>query len=403
MDEKSLHLHTLENLHSALDHFDTSFIVSNKLFRLALVSEILDTTCLFEQLYCAWTKKLPFGENADADVDFEYWKSYKNWDGFLEKAQQNACIDDADMDLGNGLTTNDIKEKRRKTYSKNLYAAFRHAKYTDGKSVNEFLKIIDKDRCGSITYGNIVFGAIQHLLLVLSKINDLLHNPPDDLLSRYCEQQKERFRNECQEALSNVRRICSGSYSNRRKVNLLKELCDNLKAGLSNSRLLQLIGGEFTKYDIADYKRLYDKDSMSDDEILMELSLKELMDEYNRGNTKHVNMLLFHNRNLISRDAVCSFIVYAETLPILREKISLLDNVHEVHPASSSNSDIAEVILQNTIAVKENTKALESLAMKPTIQTTHYYESGATHDDKSKTLQVELRDTADLPLLQDKQ
>lgn len=144
MYEKSLHLHTLENLRSALDHFDTSFIVSNKLFRLALVSEIIDTTCLFEQLYCAWTKKLPFGENADADVDFEYWKSYNNWDGFLEKAQQNACIDDADMDLGNGLTTNDIKEKRRKTYNKNLNSAFKHAKYVEGKTVSEFFKNIEK-------------------------------------------------------------------------------------------------------------------------------------------------------------------------------------------------------------------------------------------------------------------
>lgn len=401
MDEKSLHLHTLENLHSALDHYDTSFIVSNKLFRLALVSEILDTTCLFEQLYCAWCKKLPFGENADADVDFEYWKSYNNWDEFLEKAQQNACIDDADMDLGNGLTTNDIKEKRRKTYSKNLYSAFKHAKYVEGKTVSEFFKNIEKDKYGSITYGNIVFGAIQHLLLILSKINDLLQKPSDDLLLKYSEQQKERFLNECQEAVSNVQRICDGSYSNRRKINLLKEYRDKLKTELSNSKLLELIGNEFTKYDIEDYRSQHGKNSMTDDEIRTELSLNELMDEYNSGKIANINMLLFKNRRLISRTAVCSFFVYAEILPILKKKMNLLDKEQEKNPKLSFDSAIATAIQQNTDAVKENTKALESLSLKPTIQATHYYESGATHEDKSKTLKVMHRETADTPLLQE--
>ena len=41
---KSEYLETLEKLQNALTQFDMSFGVSNRIFRLALVSEILDTT-----------------------------------------------------------------------------------------------------------------------------------------------------------------------------------------------------------------------------------------------------------------------------------------------------------------------------------------------------------------------
>ena len=221
------------------------------------------------------------------------------------------------------------------------------------------------------------------------------------MLLKYDEQQKERFFNECQEAVSNVQRICDGSYSNRRKINLLKEYRDKLKTELSNSNLLELIGNEFTKYDIADYRNQYEKNSMTDDEIRTELTIDELMKEYNSGNIANINMLLFKNRRLTSRTAVCSFFVYAEILPILKKRIDMLGKEHEQNPKLSFDSAIATAIQQNTDAVKENTKALESLSLKPTIQATHYYESGATHEDKSKTLQVTHREMADTPLLKD--
>ena len=103
--DKSTHLITLENLRSALSNFDMSFGVSNKLFRLAIVSEILDTACLFEQLYDAWNQRLPYGEGPDADVDFVYWKDINTWGDLLDNAQQNLCIDNYSLDLGNGQSS----------------------------------------------------------------------------------------------------------------------------------------------------------------------------------------------------------------------------------------------------------------------------------------------------------
>ncbi len=73
MAEKSIHLGTLEKLQFALRDFDMSFSTSNKLFRLAIVSEIIDTIGLFEQLAEDWKENLPFGERPDADIDFDYW------------------------------------------------------------------------------------------------------------------------------------------------------------------------------------------------------------------------------------------------------------------------------------------------------------------------------------------
>ena len=89
--DKSVHLVTLEKLRTALSSFDMSFGVSNKLFRLAIVSEILDTTCLFEQLLESWKQRLPFGEGPDADVDFDYWKDMSIWSELQSNAQQNVC------------------------------------------------------------------------------------------------------------------------------------------------------------------------------------------------------------------------------------------------------------------------------------------------------------------------
>ena len=73
MAERSIHLETLLKLQSALEMFDMSFSTSNKLFRLALVSEMIDTAGLFEQLAEDWKDNLPYGEGPALDVDFEYW------------------------------------------------------------------------------------------------------------------------------------------------------------------------------------------------------------------------------------------------------------------------------------------------------------------------------------------
>lgn len=327
MEEKSLHFLALERLQSALDNFDTSFIVSNKLFRLALVSEILDTTCLFEQLYNAWSEKLPLGEGPDVDVDFQYWKSLNQWNNLIDNAQQNVCINDVTYSLGNGMTSDDISGNKRKNFKKNLTAAFKHADFSDGKIVADFLTWVEADKSGSLTYGNILFGALQSLLSILNKINNLLGNPPSELLKDYCVQQKERFATEYERARNHINQICTASYPIKRKQNQLRGYCDDLKESLVKSEFLYLIGGDFTKYDIDDYRAQTGNQNLSDDEVISELILDEVLSEYNGGRFNRLNNFLYRNRKELSKNAVSAFFVYAELLPLLESKICEYENI----------------------------------------------------------------------------
>ena len=180
--DKSVHLVTLEKLQTALSSFDMSFGVSNRLFRLAIVSEILDATCLFEQLLESWKQRLPFGEGPDADVDFDYWKDMSIWSELQSNAQQNVCIDNYPLDMGNGLSSEDLRGKRRKSFTKNLKAALKSSNYADSANVVEFAKMLANDNSGMMTFGNMVFSAIHSLHSVLDEIQSFLDNPPEELL-----------------------------------------------------------------------------------------------------------------------------------------------------------------------------------------------------------------------------
>lgn len=354
MEEKSLHLLALERLQSALDNFDTSFIVSNKLFRLALVSEVLDTTCLFEQLHNAWSVRLPLGQGPDYDVDFNYWKSLDNWNSLIENAQQNVCINDATYSLGNGMISDELARNKKKSFKKNLTSAFKHAQFTGGDIVTDFLKWVENDKSGSLTYGNILFGAIESLICILNKINRLLENPPQELLEDYCIQQKSQFDAEYADARTHIDHIVSSSYPIKRKQNLLRGNYDDLKDELINSGFLNFVGGEFNKYDIEDFRRQNNNQSLSDEKVVLYLKLEEILKEYKESNFERLNYYLYHRRKELTRSAIASFFVYAEIVPLLEAKICEYENImsnnagsYNEHNNSSQSSNFQFVIHEN--------------------------------------------------------
>ena len=373
MEEKSLHLQTLERLKSALESFDTSFILSNKLFRLALVSEILDASCMFEQLYNSWSEKLPIGEGPDADVTFELWKEYSQWKSLVDNAQQAISLDDITIVFGNGLSTNDITGNRRKSYRKNLSTVLRQNNASAEKNVLEFFKILESDNASMLTYGNMIFGALQVLLAILSKINRLLNNPPEALLASYTHQQKERFSQECSDALSHINQICSSSLPSKRKCNQLREYCDQLKEKLIESGFLIALENEFTKYDIDDYRnQIGDKES-SDEAIKNELALSDLIADYKEGKFHALNPYLFNKRRELSRESICSFFVYAEMTPVLRQKIVSYSSecssknetktiVNEKYPFVKKQ-DGAEIIIEKIKNYQEGKDSPKDLCM----------------------------------------
>ena len=149
MAEKSIHLGTLEKLQYALRDFDMSFSTSNKLFRMAIVSELIDTVGLFEQLAEDWKINLPFGDGPDADVDFDYWADWTTWENLHCRAMQNECVDGLPISLGNGRTSDDLKRRKKSIYTKDYNAIFKSARYEGKDTAVEFMKFLLDDKTGT--------------------------------------------------------------------------------------------------------------------------------------------------------------------------------------------------------------------------------------------------------------
>ena len=313
--DKSTHLITLENLRSALSNFDMSFGVSNRLFRLAIVSEILDTACLFEQLFDAWSQRLPYGEGPDADVNFEYWKDIATWKELVVNAQQNLCIDTYPLDLGNGQSSEDIRGNRRKSYGKYLKTALKYAKYTDSQNVSEFARLIGNDKTGMMTFGHMVFNAVHSLHNVLGKIEVLLNNPPQELFNNYYDQQRERFADEIDQAMQKTKDIMHESIVEKRKVNRLKEMKDCIIDALRESGFLADLKTAYTHYDIEDYRDDNNCPNLPDDIVPENLVLEDLLTDDMQLDRKKIAKHIYEHRKTLSRDTIASFYIYAEVIP----------------------------------------------------------------------------------------
>ena len=373
--DKSTHLITLENLRSALSNFDMSFGVSNRLFRLAIVSEILDTSCLFEQLFDAWSLRLPFGEGPDADVNFEYWKDLTTWKELLDNAQQNLCIDTYPLDLGNGLSSEDIRGNRRKNYAKNLKAALRSAKYGDIQNVTDFAKLIANDKSGMMTFGNMVFNAVRTLHTVLGKIEELLNNPPKELFQNYYEQQRERFTDEIDSAMQRIKDIMHESIAERRKINRLKEMRDDIVSKLRESGFLTDLKGTYTHYDIEDYRADNNCPELTDEFVLERLVLEDLLTDDMQLDRKKIAKHIYEHRKTLSRETIAIFFIYAEVTPEIERLLGVLkdfDTKHDVKEDKQGND--SALVLSLTFEKREDAikllQNLEGLEFFDSINTT---------------------------------
>ena len=345
--DKSTHLITLENLRSALSNFDMSFGVSNRLFRLAIVSEILDTSCLFEQLFDAWSLRLPFGEGPDADVNFEYWKDLTTWKELLDNAQQNLCIDTYPLDLGNGQSSEDIRGNRRKNYAKNLKAALRSAKYGDIQNVTDFAKLIANDKSGMMTFGNMVFNAVRTLHTVLGKIEELLNNPPKELFQNYYEQQRERFTDEIDSAMQRIKDIMHESIAERRKINRLKEMRDDIVSKLRESGFLTDLKGTYTHYDIEDYRADNNCPELTDEIVLERLVLEDLLTDDMQLDRKKIAKHIYEHRKTLSRETIAIFFIYAEVTPEIERLLGVLKDFDTKHDVKEDKQGNDSALVQN--------------------------------------------------------
>lgn len=370
---KSEYLETLEKLQNALTQFDMSFGVSNRIFRLALVSEILDTSCLFEQLYESWSEYLPYGEGPDADVDFAYWKNLSTWDTLLDSAKQNACIDDFPLDMGNGVTSDRIHGNRRKSYLKTVNSVLRHSKYAGKEPTSAFVKTINSDKTHMITFGNMVFDALTSLLLVLNKIENLISNPPQELFHKFYEMQYNRF---CEQWLSYRTRIVEilhEDLSDKRKCNKLYALKDEVWKNLYESSFLDALKDGINIYDINDYRKEHPNTDETEDEIREFLALEELVDNEVKPYKEKVGKYIFEHRKSLSFEDISTFFIYLDAVPDILSNIEKLKEENCDETATSqpvANDSTSEMERGNPVvdAIHELTNVVKKSLEEPRTQ-----------------------------------
>lgn len=317
MAERSIHLETLLKLQSALEMFDMSFSTSNKLFRLALVSELIDTAGLFEQLAEDWKVNLPFGEGPDLDVDFEYWSDFHAWENLHMRATQNECIEGFPISLGNGRTSENAKRFKKSTYTKYLSSIFKSTRYEGKDTATDFLKFLMDDKTGTTRFGNIVSYALFHLTSAISKANTVLQSPSDASLSRYYDAQLSRAVFSINDELHKVRDIMNDTtISEKRKENSLRAQRDSISESLRESGFLKEFKSAFNHYDIDDYRKDNPEHrELSDDQVLEKLALSDLFDSNGEPHKIKIARHIFNHRKELSKEAIASFFVYVKVLP----------------------------------------------------------------------------------------
>lgn len=344
MAEKSIHLETLEKLQSALRDFDMSFSTSNKLFRMAIVSEIIDTIGLFEQLAEAWKTNLPFGEGPDADVDFQYWSNMDNWENLHVRAMQNECVDGFPISLGNGQTSDDVSKRKKSTYAKYYNSVLKSIRYEDKEPTINFLKRLLDDKTGTTSFGNIVFYALLQLVSAIEKANNALQSPSETALLKYYDAQLHRSRAFILLGMRRIKEISQDTtITDKRKENNLRAMKDDLRDTLRESHFLEDIKGTFNQYDIADYRKdNIQHGHLPEERILDILALSEFFDkEGNPCKTKIARYIFNHRRTLRDVD-IATFYAYIVVVPIIDEYLSKYN-------AHGDSNEVTSVTLQSIL------------------------------------------------------
>ncbi len=323
MAEKSIHLDTLEKLQFALKDFDMSFSTSNKLFRMAIASELIDTVGLFEQLADDWKVNLPFGEGPDADIDFDYWTDWTTWENLHSRAMQNECVDGLPIPMGNGRTSDEIKRMKKSTFTKYYRDTFKSARYEGRETAIDFIKFIQDDKTGTTRFGNIVFYALLQLISAIEKTKKVLQTPSEAALTRYYDAQLNRAKPYIDYAILKINDILKDTtIPEKRKENSLRAMKDTLGDSLREAGFLNDIKATFNQYDIADYrKENKQQQDLSDDKVLDILAISDLFDKEGNPYKSKIARHIFERRKNLSREAIASFYVYTNVLPIIDQHL----------------------------------------------------------------------------------
>jgi hypothetical protein len=249
-----------------------------------------------------------------------------------------------------------------------------------------------------ITFGNMVFDALSSLLLVFSKIESLLSNPPQKLFLNFYEMQYNRF---CEQWLSYRTRlveILNEDISNKRKCNKLNALKDEVWKNLFESCFLDALKDGINRYDIEDYRKEHQDVSKTEEEIREILALAELVDIENRPYKEKVGKYIFEHRKSLTFDDIGTFFVYLDTIPEILSNIKKLKEQNSDETASSqliANESSSDIKQDNSVvdAIHELTDVVKKSLEEPRIQ--NIYGDKNEFNEDAKMLKLTLPADAD--------
>lgn len=328
----SQYLNALERIKNMLSNFDMSFDVSNKFFRLAIASEILDTQRLFEYLLDAWTNQLPWGAGPGTDVDFAYWSNTDTWNELTSIACQNVCIENYPVDLGNGETIYNYGGFKRRDAAKKFKSILKSARIDTQTEIQNFYKLLLMEKESTRDYGMLVFYAINHLCSTLAQINTLINRPSPEQLKNLFLVISRQFYDDSFSFRESVRAIIRKDINAKRKVNQLRDLNDRLYNDVVSSDFLDVLKSTFTQYDISDYRTEHPQQNNSDEEIKSWLAIQELFSDETPNDLK-IAQYVFHNRKTLSQDAIKAFSIYIEVSPFIHHQIEFISGKKTPEPS----------------------------------------------------------------------
>ena len=321
MENWSTHREALEKLQLMLKTFDMSFGTSNKMFRVAIVMEILNVQCLFEQLYAKWQKDLPWGADADEDISFGDWASYSKWDDLVSAARQNACIENIVFDIGNGNIADDLPKFIKKGFNKNLKAVFESSFGKEGlKTVEPYLAMIEEN--GNVwSYGEMVFHAIEKLRATLRNIDRLLKNPTETQLLKYY----NSLDYECYYAWrtidNKIADIHRSDLPNKKKENNLKAYRDELINDLIRSKILEDKLVHCNNYDVKDFMDEH-KDEFSEESARLIVTVDDFGDLKKDATKIAIARYLFEQRRDFPVPTLIPLFMYLHGFPLVNQHLN---------------------------------------------------------------------------------
>ena len=319
----SKHKEALEKLQQMLRSFDMSFGMSNKMFRMAIVLEILNVQSLFDQLLGKWLMKLPFGEGPDADIDFEEWSNYAKWSELVVAARQNVCIEDLSIECGNEEFIDNFSKTFKKSFRKNITSVF---KSTFGKKREELLEALQpiiEDKDNNWNYGEMVYYAINLLLSTLRDIDHLLKNPTDKQLVQYYLNLDASFFPYYRNIENRIAEIHKQDKPNRKKANELRALRDELFDNLIKSEVLKEKMEHCNQYEVYDF--LNDNNGeFTEENARLIVSIEEFGSiTYDAVKIK-IARYLFERRKNYSKTQLSPFFVYLHEIDTITKNIGFV-------------------------------------------------------------------------------